>query len=688
MTSKPFGPIQGLLAFILYPFLSKSRKTALDKRAIVTQDMRKKRQEQREQEKVLKPEANLYHQILVSTFTGLGEFYAPTSVTSSGNRIGGRKPQKVKFERCVVTPEIIYFRLATRKYGLFAARRLVPHRVRIVDLIREDTLQELSFACHRAVTVQVDNLRAGVWFKVHRLEGIDGLPKMVTFSSLLGYYPEDMSGAEVILGIGEHRKVHYASFATHPHWLVGGSTGSGKSNFINNMISGLIRYTNPTEIQFILIDLKAMEFPYYADAPHVKAIVTEADEAIDVLTDLKHEIRKRARMLSGNAKELAAWNTKYPARAMPRIICVIDEFAELMIASGSGIAKQAEDLVSSITNLGRAVGVHIVVCTQRPAVAVVPNSIKVNMPLVIAGPTPSSHQSQVILDTSDAANLPDVPGRMAVRAGARISQIQTPLISDEDIAESVGMAKGRYLGITQLDGTDMIINYPGLTQYIIDTLQGWLSTKPLIAEICQYGVSKARLKQYVEQIIKLDTIEAFDGIYKVERQRNSMRLVLVEPFERALPKPEQEQPQPEILEYPVDPNFVPYALLTARIAEPPDPILIFIDYYCVVDRPCKDRASNLFKTFCHYFQADIPFPVDQRKFGLKLRELGYTKQKATGGVVWWYGLRVHTNYSEFLRAEDIQARSDQIKPAISNKPSPSPINENETEDGLVGLSAA
>lgn len=673
-------------AWLFLPLLALMRRNEtrlqLSRQIAARQVVRQQQKAQRESLKVLRPESKTYAKIIVSTLTRLGEYYAPSD----------KKVQKVQFQRIVATEDIVYFQLRTNKKTLFGAKTALPHRVRIIDLIREDTLEELSYACHRHVEACHYNLKAGVWLKVYRNEGVDGLPKMVTWRSLLSYYPDDMSNAEVILGIGENRTTHYASFATHPHWLVGGSTGSGKSNFINGLVSSLIRFTDPTEVRFILIDLKMMEFPFYEHAPHLlRPVVTEAEEAIDVLNELKQVIRKRAKMLSGKAKELAAWNKKYPILAMPRIICVIDEFAELMIASGDEVAKAAEDLVSSITNLGRAVGIHIVVCTQRPAVSVVPNSIKVNMPLVVAGATPSAAQSRVILDTDDAAKLPDVPGRMAVRAGARISEIQTPYITDEDVIESVMLARGRYLAITKLNGIDTVIDHPGLTQYIVDTLQGSLSTKPMIAEICQYGVSRAKLREYLQNLMKSPTVGTFSGMYEIKKEGNSYRLVLAIPYELPpTPGTQQEQTEPEITEYPVDLNFVPYALIPANVPpiQPIDKVALFVEYYCFTDEICKDRATDLYNAFCYFFQQDRDYPINQTNFGSSLKAMGFTsKRSAKGGRFEWHGLRLRAN--EKYMTDQLNGLTSLKSKKSSRKPkNETPTDPNNGSTGSTEKEAA
>ena len=179
---------------------------------------------------------------------------------------------------------------------------------------------------------------------------------------------------------------------------------------------------------------------------------------------------------------------------------MIDEFAELVLASGVKIAKVILDLVTRITNLGRAVGVHTIVCTQRPATSVLPNSIKVNMPLIIAGRVQSPHQSQVILDNGDASRLPSQPkGRMIYVSGSDRHEIQTPLISDDDVLESVAIAKGKGAGLIKLAGNDVVLEKEALYAYItLKAQSGDLSG--LAEELRELGISMKAFRAFVAEL--------------------------------------------------------------------------------------------------------------------------------------------------------------------------------------------
>ena len=155
-------------------------------------------------------------------------------------------------------------------------------------------------------------------------------------------------------------------------------------------------------------------------------------------------------MLYFARKELSDWNKQHPEEALPRIVLVIDEFAELTIASGPLVRKEVLNLVTRICNLGRAVGIHLIVATQRPAVQVVPNDIKIDMPLVISGQVQNGEQSKVILGVGNAAELPDIPGRMIFSLGAKLRTIQTPFISDDDVAQAIHAAKRWGEGVAAL----------------------------------------------------------------------------------------------------------------------------------------------------------------------------------------------------------------------------------------------
>lgn len=477
---------------------------------------------QRQLANELAEEAKVYGALIQEAYTRLGEAHMPRNdyeAVAKGQK--KRKVQKVQFERVYTSPEAIFFKLLTRKKTLLGYKNALPYRVRVFDLIREETIFELQGALERVVSSRFEDPRKGAWLVVHRLEGLGGLPTMVRFNDVLEHFPDDMTRATIVLGIGEHRKVHAVDLASHPHALIAGSTGSGKSNVVNHLLSSLMMFTDPAELKFTLIDLKRLEFVHYKQSAHLfKPIVTSADDALDTLQELVEEIEHRSGLLeSDGVKELAEYNELHPENRLPRLVVVIDEFAELMLASGSKVGKETDRLVSRITNIGRAAGVHLWVCTQRPATQVVSNAIKINMPLVLAGRTQNSAQSGVILGNGDAALLPLVPGRMIYQSGSIQYEIQTPYINTDNIRQAVRISKGRGQGLITMDGTEPTI-VPEKLAELVATEDLPLGQTAVDERLTEFAITRPMYKRFCQEVIKTGAI----GPYVTHRKGNTYYL--------------------------------------------------------------------------------------------------------------------------------------------------------------------
>jgi len=483
---KPLGWLAMQFLPILMVLFRGERRLQLERRADYTRKLRDYNKSRKLIAKELDREANEYWQIIESVYTRLGHVYLPRQPhqNAAGARKG--KAQRVRCEACFVSldaPEIIYFKLMTRRRGRFSTSNALPYNTFAGDLVSEDRLRELSWACERVVTAVYEDPRFGIWIRVHRLEGVGGLRTKVSFSQMLEHYPEDMARGTLILGMGAHQRVHSVDLANHPHVLIAGSTGSGKSNMVNQLIAALMMFTDPADLQFILIDLKRMEFKLFRHSAHLyKPVISDAKTAIEALTDLVQQIEARAVIMEhSDFREIASWNEQNPDRKLQRIICIIDEFAELRLASDKDISNEAARLVNRICNLGRAVGVHLWVCTQRPARAVLGNEVKINMPLIIAGRTQSKAQSAVILDNGDAADLPQVPGRMLYQSGSNQWEIQTPYVSEDEIKYACSVSRGRALGVIELDGVEPVIVPDKLIEVVAE--QGGALSVNLVDEL-------------------------------------------------------------------------------------------------------------------------------------------------------------------------------------------------------------
>lgn len=318
----------------------------------------------------------------------------------------------------------------------------LPDNVDVTDLVSDETLANLSASTRRRVTVEWSRNGSAFFYVIHRLDSPDGIPSRVLYAHVLDWYPEDEHHKTPwFAGVSEDRKVITFNFEDQPHVLIAGSTQSGKSNHINQMISTLVTMNSPDEVVLNLIDLKGgIEFVHWEHAAHlIMPVAKTPEQAIQSLAAIRGVMESRLQLFEKmRVKKLSQYNAK-AEKPIPRIITVIDEMATLL---GLGdTTTEYHNLLRVISSQGRAVGVHLILCTQHSSVDVLPGWIKTNMTLRASGRMPSVSASQVILDTITAATLPDVPGRMVFSIGRREMICQSPYISESEIARAVTISQ-------------------------------------------------------------------------------------------------------------------------------------------------------------------------------------------------------------------------------------------------------
>lgn len=217
-----------------------------------------------------------------------------------------------------------------------------------------------------------------------------------------------------------------------PHLLIAGSTGSGKSVFINTVIVTLLcRYT-PEQIKFILVDPKRVELSSYNNLPHLLTpVVTEPKNALAALKWGLEEMNNRYKVLSANnSRNILSYNQKFPQKPLPYIVIIIDELADLMMTAGNDI----ETAICRLAQMARATGIHLLVATQRPSVDVITGLIKANIATRIAFAVASQIDSRTILDMAGAEKLLGKGDMLYVnRETGKPRRIQGVFVSDQEI---------------------------------------------------------------------------------------------------------------------------------------------------------------------------------------------------------------------------------------------------------------
>ena len=206
------------------------------------------------------------------------------------------------------------------------------------------------------------------------------------------------------LGKGAGGEAVAADLSRMPHLLIAGATGSGKTVCLNAIICCLVLTNTPNDVRFIMIDPKRVELTIYNGISHLTApVIVEAAKALETLRWLSQEMNKRYQTLaSSGARNIDAYNkNKQGKEKMPYLILIIDELADLMVVGGD----EVEQILCRLAQLSRAVGIHLVVATQRPSVDVVTGLIKANFPTRISFAVTSQVDSRTILDIGGAEKL-------------------------------------------------------------------------------------------------------------------------------------------------------------------------------------------------------------------------------------------------------------------------------------------
>ena len=229
-----------------------------------------------------------------------------------------------------------------------------------------------------------------------------------------------------------------------PHVLIAGTTGSGKSVCTNSLIVSLLYKSTPDEVRFIMVDPKMVELAPYNGIPHLLIpVVTDPKKAAGALQWAVYEMMKRYKMFSERGvKDLAGFNALCESDAemkkLPTVVVVIDELADLMLVA----AKEVEESICRVAQMGRAAGMHLVIATQRPSADVITGLMKANIPSRIAFAVASSLESRIILDTTGAEKLVGKGDMLYFPLGSnKPTRVQGCFITPEEIERVVNFVK-------------------------------------------------------------------------------------------------------------------------------------------------------------------------------------------------------------------------------------------------------
>jgi hypothetical protein len=223
-----------------------------------------------------------------------------------------------------------------------------------------------------------------------------------------------------------------------PHILMCGTTGSGKSSTLHVLIHSIITTKLPNEVKFLLIDPKILELSVYNHIPYLwQDIITNLEDAVIALENLIIEMETRYKQISQNNKRSILEYNHNTKKYIPHIVCIIEEFADLICIKNN----EFQILVQRLAQMGRAAGIHLIICTQRPSVNVINGTVKANFPTRMALRVTNKLESRIILDTNGAERLSH-PGEMLVLdASGIIQRIISPYINEDEIKNLIEKIK-------------------------------------------------------------------------------------------------------------------------------------------------------------------------------------------------------------------------------------------------------
>lgn len=276
-------------------------------------------------------------------------------------------------------------------------------------------------------------------------------------------FQNSLSDLALVLGRDVSGNPVYADLGRMPHLLVAGSTGTGKTIFLNSLILSLLYRNSPEKLRFILIDPKRVEFSIYKELPHLLSpVIFDAQKTVNVLKWLIAEMEKRFDMLSGNgSRDITSYNEKILKEgepAVPYIVLIVDELADLMVARG----REIEAGIVRLAQMARAVGIHLVVATQRPSVEVITGLIKANITSRITFQVASQVDSRTVLDMAGAEKLLGSGDLLFISAEiTKPRRIQGSYVSEREVKKVVNWLETRLT--TSLDSS-----YPSLSEEALE----------------------------------------------------------------------------------------------------------------------------------------------------------------------------------------------------------------------------
>ncbi|MBN1527749.1 MAG: DNA translocase FtsK 4TM domain-containing protein [Thermoleophilaceae bacterium] len=331
---------------------------------------------------------------------------------------------------------LAHFNVEGRVIGTVSGPHVTRYELRLAPGIKMSKVAQLKDDLAYALAAEQVRILAPIPGKqAVGVEVPNRVRKMVHLGDVFQEAPSGWSPLSVWLGKDIAGKAIGTDLAKQPHILIAGTTGSGKSGCVNAMLSSVLLRSSPNELRMVLVDPKRVELNHYEGIPHLLTpVVTSPRLAANVLGNLIKEMEERygvmSRAKTRNLTELNRVRERQGEPPLPYILCVIDELADLMMVAPADV----EDSIIRLAQKSRAVGIHLVLATQRPSADVITGMIKANVPARIAFAVSSQTDSRVILDQNGAESLLGQGDMLFRPAGeSRSARIQGAFIGEDEI---------------------------------------------------------------------------------------------------------------------------------------------------------------------------------------------------------------------------------------------------------------
>jgi S-DNA-T family DNA segregation ATPase FtsK/SpoIIIE len=361
---------------------------------------------------------------------------SPGSYLRKSSPINKREQEKVTSKKAVDLEQTLKeFGIEAKVTGIIRGPVITRYELQPAPGVKLSRIENLSN--NIALNLSANAVRIEAPIPGRAAVGIE-VPNDVREIVTLGdiYEKADKRGElPLVLGKDISGGIVVSDLTAMPHLLIAGATGSGKSVCVNSLIMSLISQKTPEEVRLLMIDPKMVELKIYNGIPHLLTeVVTDPREAAKAFRWVLYEMENRYRKLDENfMRNIAGYNRRM-SEPMPYIVIIVDEFANLMSAS----QKEVEDAVVRLAAMSRAVGIHMIMATQRPSVDVITGLIKANFPYRLAFQVASKTDSRTILDSIGAEKLLGMGDMLFAPAGSmNVKRIQGAFISEDEVFKFV-----------------------------------------------------------------------------------------------------------------------------------------------------------------------------------------------------------------------------------------------------------